>query len=61
MSMKIYQLDKEIDTGRKYTSTLYPALKVIGYTLEVFDIRDCDENTIPKDMPDAIQDNKIFI
>lgn len=61
MSMKIYQLGKEIETGRKYTSTLYPALKAMGYTLEVVDIRDCDENTIPKDMLDAIQDNKIFI
>lgn len=61
MSMKIYQLGKEIETGKKYTSTLYPALKAMGYKLEVVDIRDCNEKTIPKDMLDSVQDNKIFV
>lgn len=61
MSMKLYVLGKKLETGRTCEPTLYPALKAMGYELEVVDIRDCDTATIPNDMLSMVNDNKIFI
>lgn len=61
MSMKIYQLGKELKTGEKYVSTLYPALKAMGYTIEVVDITQCNPVKIPPEILDSIPDGKIFV
>lgn len=60
-SMKVYHIGKELLTGKKYTSTLYPALKALGYTIEVVDITDLDAGKVPQEVKDNIPDGKVFI
>lgn len=60
-SMKVYHVGKELLTGKKYISTLYPSLKALGYTIEVVDIKDLDPVKIPKEVKDNIPDGKVFI
>ena len=60
-SMKVYHVGKELLTGKKYTSTLYPSLKALGYTIEVVDIADLDAGKVPKEVKDNIPDGKVFI
>ncbi len=60
-SMKVYHMGKELLTGKKYTSTLYPALKSIGYNIEVVDIKDLDPVKVPQEVKDNIPDGKVFI
>lgn len=61
MSMKIYQLGKELQTGKKYMSTLYPALKAMGYVIEVVDVQDCDSAKIPPEILETVTDGKLFV
>lgn len=60
-SMKVYHVGKELLTGKKYISTLYPSLKALGYTIEVVDIKDLDPVKIPPEVKDNIPDGKVFI
>ena len=60
-SMKVYQMGKELLTGKKYTSTLYPAIKALGYNIEVVDIKDLDPVKVPQEVKDNIPDGKVFI
>lgn len=60
-SMKVYHMGKELLTGKKYTSTLYLALKSIGYNIEVVDIKDLDPVKVPQEVKDNIPDGKVFI
>lgn len=60
-SMKVYQMGKELLTGKKYTSTLYPAIKALGYNIEVVDIKDLDPAKIPQEVKDNIPDGKVFV
>ncbi|MBQ8965440.1 helix-turn-helix transcriptional regulator [Ruminococcus sp.] len=60
-SMKVYHMGKELLTGKKYKSTLYPALKAMGYRIEVVDIKDLDDNNIPKTVKEQVTDNKLFV
>lgn len=60
-SMKVYHMGKELLTGKKYTSTLYPAIKALGYAIEVVDIKDLDPAKIPQEVKDNIPDGKVFV
>ncbi|MBR1751992.1 MAG: helix-turn-helix transcriptional regulator [Ruminococcus sp.] len=60
-SMKVYHMGKELLTGKKYTSTLYPAIKALGYAIEVVDIKDLDSAKIPQEVKDNIPDGKVFV
>lgn len=60
-SMKVYHMGKELLTGKKYKSTLYPALKAMGYRIEVVDIKDLDPDNVPKTVKDQLTDGKVFV
>ena len=60
-SMKVYHMGKELLTGKKYKSTLYPALKAMGYRIEVVDIKDLDADNVPKTVKDQLTDGKVFV
>ena len=60
-SMKVYHTGKELLTGKKYTSTLYPSLKEMGYVIEVVDMEELDPVQIPPDVRENAHDGKIFI
>ena len=60
-SMKVYHMGKELLTGKKYTSTLYPSLKEMGYVIEVVDMEELDPVQIPPDVRENAHDGKIFI
>ena len=60
-SMKVYHMGKELLTGKKYTSTLYPSLKEMGYTIEVVDMEELDPVQIPPDVRENALDGKIFV
>jgi transcriptional regulator with XRE-family HTH domain len=60
-SMKIYHIGKELLSGKQYTSTLYPALKAMGYTVEVMSIEDCDSVKIPPEVMATVNDGKVFV
>ena len=60
-SMKVYHMGKELLTGKKYTSTLYPAIKALVYAIEVVDIKDLDSAKIPQEVKDNIPDGKVFV
>lgn len=60
-SMKVYHMGKELLTGKKYTSTLYPSLKEMGYVIEVIDMEELDPVQIPPDVRENALDGKIFV
>lgn len=60
-SMKVYHMSKELLTGKKYTSTLYPALKAMGYRIEVVDMNELDSINFPEEVKAQVTDNKVFI
>ena len=60
-SMKVYHMGKELLTGKKYRSTLYPALKAMGYTIEVVDMDELDPAKVPSEVRQNIPDNKVFV
>lgn len=60
-SMKVYHMGKELLTGKKYTSTLYPSLKAMGYTIEVVDMEELDLMKVPPEVKDNIPDGKVFV
>ena len=60
-SMKVYHMGKELLTGKKYTSTLYPSLKEMGYVIEVVDMEELDPIQIPPDVRENAHDGKIFV
>lgn len=60
-SMKVYHMGKELLTGKKYKSTLYPSLKAMGYTIEVVDMNELDPAKVPQAVRENIPDNKVFI
>jgi len=60
-SMKVYHMGKELLTGKKYTSTLYPSLKEMGYVIEVVDMEELDPVQIPPDVRDNAHDGKVFV
>lgn len=60
-SMKVYHMGKELLTGKKYKSTLYPSLKAMGYTIEVVDMDELDPAKVPQEVMKNIPDNKVFV
>lgn len=60
-SMKVYHMGKELLTGKKYTSTLYPSLKAMGYTIEVVDMEELDPVNVPPEVKDNVPDGKVFV
>lgn len=60
-SMKVYHMGKELLTGKKYKSTLYPSLKAMGYTIEVVDMDELDPAKVPQEVMENIPDNKVFV
>ena len=60
-NMKIYQTEKELLSGEKTESTLYHALKSMGYTLDIIDLNECDPAIIPSDILKSCDSGKIFV
>ena len=60
-SMKVYHMGKELLTGKKYKSTLYPSLKAMGYAIEVVDMNELDPAKVPQEVRENIPDNKVFV
>lgn len=60
-SMKVYHMSKELLTGKKYKSTLYPALKAMGYRIEVVDMGELDGIIFPESVKAQSPDNKVFL
>lgn len=60
-SMKVYHMGKKLLTGKKYTSTLYPSLKAMGYTIEVVDMEELDPVKVPPEVRDNVPDGKVFV